>query len=1298
MITRITRGFFRSVWWCLLLGLVLVALYLSLGRLATLSASGYQIQIEQFLRDNGLPFVKIGELKGGWRVHDPILEITNLSVQPADEPAVEISRLTLRLDSLHSLLNGRPVVKEIDVSGLRFTVERNDQRLWVRGFEGGDGDFDLQYLLDSIPHLERLRLDDIQIEFVGTSRGVRLLSEPDQPWVIRAEDDIRRLHLPLVLERALADGSVQSGSISMTGHYQGDIRDPGFMAELYLDASHIDLEEFLPVMRVGEKPLTSAALNTQLWLSLKPGRVDLVGNVSIRDVRIGSAEPVADELSGDFRFTGPELTSGLLSLPGFSLRQGDFEFNLADIDMTVDLVNGGFLAGQAGLLDMAEVTALFSFLADRALIPERVGAALSAVSPGGELRDLLFFADLEENRPKVVGRLREFSMDAFLGIPAISPVNGFLSAEPDRGYLDIDNDAFMMHFTGLFPEAWQFDSGRGRIAYRVEEDSVRVTSGLIELLQGDLSAFGKVSLNLPGTRELQSWGLTIGVSDAELLHAGRYIPNTVPDGVISWLNRAILGGTGIKSGITIHGALSRRAPRVWKTHDLFSSVADADISYDPEWPVITDLEGTVHVNSYFVRAEDVTGRVYESEVSDANVFVPVSAGNKIDTVLVDARARGAFADGIRALNETPLAEITSNMAGAWTGTGEVASRLSLNVPLGERSGEKAGVTVRVALEDNDFDMTDFDLFIGDLTGQVTYSNDKGLGSPGFTGTVFNEPVTGNIRSRLNGGGGEVVIAVDGHVSVADLFEWSDQLLLSRAEGRLAYQTEVRVPYGGEKDEIMVEAVSDLAGVTIDLPEPLAKPDALSTRDFRYVQTFKDSGFRIAVELDRRVRASLKVEDGLVVGGRIHCGEEPLGAVTYDAIRMTGRLPYLSYGDWMTAADELAAMTGISLEDEISEHVASVTLNVDELMVFDLPLKEIDIVMTRDEAQWVAHLRNETLDGEVRILDDKAAPLEIDLNRLSFKGDLEDGDPFRDVNPAEIADVNFSVGQLLLNDEDYGTWGFHFRTDDQGARFESLEASVLGVDLVSGSEVTWRYAEDGHESRLKGEIRIDDLAEAQRRFGFAPSIEGQGVKISSDLVWSGSPAMVDANEIRGTVQIHEGRGRFVQAETGGALKLLGIFDFASIARRLRLDFSDVVDKGFEFNQISGVTAFDRGEIDVKEPIVINGSSGRFKVGGRVDLNSGTLDNDMIVTLGVGRTLPWYAAYSAIATSPLVGATVMFVQRMFRNQIDQFSSARYKITGTIEQPNIEFVAIFDDKVRKAQGSDDGEVTQPAVEPGE
>ena len=172
-------------------------------------------------------------------------------------------------------------------------------------------------------------------------------------------------------------------------------------------------------------------------------------------------------------------------------------------------------------------------------------------------------------------------------------------------------------------------------------------------------------------------------------------------------------------------------------------------------------------------------------------------------------------------------------------------------------------------------------------------------------------------------------------------------------------------------------------------------------------------------------------------------------------------------------------------------------------------------------------------------------------------------------------------------------------------------------------------------------------------------------------------------MEGRVKLESGRGRIVQATGGGAMKLLGIFDFASLARRFRFDFTDVADEGYEFNEIEGEWRFDKERISVTEPITIKGSSSSFKIGGEANVMTGDIDGDMIVTLPVSRNLPWY---SAVMVSPVVGAGVFLVKKVFEDQIDQMSSAKYKVTGTIDEPIIEFSNIFSNTVREGEESDE------------
>jgi hypothetical protein len=66
--------------------------------------------------------------------------------------------------------------------------------------------------------------------------------------------------------------------------------------------------------------------------------------------------------------------------------------------------------------------------------------------------------------------------------------------------------------------------------------------------------------------------------------------------------------------------------------------------------------------------------------------------------------------------------------------------------------------------------------------------------------------------------------------------------------------------------------------------------------------------------------------------------------------------------------------------------------------------------------------------------------------------------------------------------------------------------------------------------------------------------------------------------------------------------------------------------------------------------------------------------MIVTLPVSRGLPWYAAYVGLA-NPIAGLGVLVGERVLRKPLEQFSSAKYRITGTVENPQVELVSVFD-----------------------
>jgi uncharacterized protein YhdP len=171
------------------------------------------------------------------------------------------------------------------------------------------------------------------------------------------------------------------------------------------------------------------------------------------------------------------------------------------------------------------------------------------------------------------------------------------------------------------------------------------------------------------------------------------------------------------------------------------------------------------------------------------------------------------------------------------------------------------------------------------------------------------------------------------------------------------------------------------------------------------------------------------------------------------------------------------------------------------------------------------------------------------------------------------------------------------------------------------------------------------------------------------------------------------GRFLDVQSGsGTVRIFGLFNLAALAKRMTLDFSDVFGKGISFDEVTAETQLVDGFLTFTQPMEVEGTGGSFRLAGTVDLESGALDNEMVVTLPVSDSLPWYAAYLSVFANPILGGAVFVGERLFRDQIDSFSSAKYRIDGTLDEPNVTFDQVFsksmDDAAQAETGADEDE----------
>ena len=162
-----------------------------------------------------------------------------------------------------------------------------------------------------------------------------------------------------------------------------------------------------------------------------------------------------------------------------------------------------------------------------------------------------------------------------------------------------------------------------------------------------------------------------------------------------------------------------------------------------------------------------------------------------------------------------------------------------------------------------------------------------------------------------------------------------------------------------------------------------------------------------------------------------------------------------------------------------------------------------------------------------------------------------------------------------------------------------------------------------------------------------------------MAWSPSPSR--APPAPSTLKV--GAGRLLEVEPGVG-RVLGILNLGALSRRLSLDFTDLYEQGFSFEQILGDILVGGGKAELRR-FEIEGPSSTIRVGGFTDLRARTFDQTVTVEPRIGSSV---ALASALAGGPVVGAAVYLADKVSGGAIDKLGSYRYRVTGPWAEPEL------------------------------
>jgi uncharacterized protein YhdP len=178
-----------------------------------------------------------------------------------------------------------------------------------------------------------------------------------------------------------------------------------------------------------------------------------------------------------------------------------------------------------------------------------------------------------------------------------------------------------------------------------------------------------------------------------------------------------------------------------------------------------------------------------------------------------------------------------------------------------------------------------------------------------------------------------------------------------------------------------------------------------------------------------------------------------------------------------------------------------------------------------------------------------------------------------------------------------------------------------------------------------------------------AMQGGQTLVYFDAWWEGPPAAFALERLNGEVDINVTQGNILSANSGAG-RLLGLISLTELPRRLAMDFRDVFDDGFSFDEAKGTMKLKNGTGHTDD-LVLSSTAAEIAIIGSTDLAAQTFDYEFVVRPGVSKTLP---VIGAITGGPVGAAAGLALQALLRDSLGEATEARYTISGPWADPQV------------------------------
>lgn len=923
---------------------------------------------------------------------------------------------------------------------------------------------------------------------------------------------------------------------------------------------------------------------------------------------------------------------------------------------------------------MLQLDARANYLRAEALLPllglmpqKDIRERLRDLAPTGEWSDMRFtLARRSVSDPWRFDARANFRDMGFAPVgraPGLRGVSGSLAGNEAAGHVMIDTQSAVYTWPDQFPEPIALLALKTTLYWRRTPQELLLATSNLELRTHAAQLHAKLAWSQPSDGNSPVLTLASSVDDGNAADARLYFPHQLlPPAALQWLDRAFIAGHVPHADAVFEGPVRHFPFRDGSGLFLIRFNADhMTLDYRQDWPRIEGLAAQAEFRNQGMSVKVTSALIGGLKVDPGDVRF---ADFKTGEMRVHAAAHGDAADALGYLAATPLDALADHGFSSVEGSGPLRCAVDLFFPF--KQFDERRVQVHVDLENATLKAHGSSLTATELSGpvdidgaQVVRADVHGrLLGGSFQMTTRAPRSRGPARTQLDFRGtlsGEALhaaLSLPDSVTLGGQTDWRGVLRMSPEPSR----------------ERSVRLISSLAGLEINLPEPLAKPAGSSMPASVEVQWPAANVTQLRFALASVVRGDVAL-NGDPAGSKVaraaiwFGGRDPSPAEA-SGVSVGGDIQELDLAGWLKLA------SGLKGQKPLTTALRSAKLTVGQINYLSLAFFDVTLGLAQEEGAWRIALEGPNVAGTVSLPSpaEPAAPWDLEFERLKVMDSGSAGQPAHDedrkppTDPRTLPAIKFHAAELTWGDRQFGEVRATLVKVDNGLSLKELTATSASY----GASATGEWLAAG--SRLRGTITSSDVGETLKALGFAAVMEAKSGSLDFDLAWRGAlggdaPGADALSAATGHVQASIDKGQIVGLKPGPG-RVLGLASFSELPRRLALDFSDLTDKGFAFDTIRGNFELRDGSART-EDLLVKGPAAEIGVIGRVGLKNRDYDQIAVVTGNVSGTL----ALPAFAAGPVVGGVVLLFTQVFKQPLKGLVRGYYRITGSWDNPTVE-----------------------------